>query len=158
MCPATRAPCHGHAMPEAVLCFFWQFWSTPSSEVEDMRMMRKTALAASAGLGLAALAACSDSATAPTRSAFVPKSSFVVAGGTLTDNTPEVGKVKICKTGDVGGSFDVSRTAVGSPDIGTVSGANTLIDTGTCVLVAEDDSPHGVGSTGVISEDAAANT
>jgi hypothetical protein len=120
--------------------------------------MNRVALMASAGLGVALLAACSDSPTAPARSAFVPKSSFVVAGGALTNSTPEVGKVKICKAGDVGGSFDVSRVAVGVPDIGTVSGNNTLIDTETCWLVAEDDSPADVGSTVTISEDAAANT
>ena len=58
-----------------------------------MRIMRRAALAASATIAVAFLAACSDSATAPTatRSAFVPKSSFVVAVGDPTTSLAEVG-------------------------------------------------------------------
>jgi hypothetical protein len=104
---------------------------------------------------MAFLAACSDSPTAPSKAAFVPKSSFAV--GALTTSTPELGKVKVCKAGNVGGSFDVSRTGVGA-STGTVSGDNTLIATGECRIVAEDDGPDGVGSNVVITEDAAANT
>ena len=121
-----------------------------------MRMNRKAALFAGATLGVAFLSACSDSATEPTpRAAVVPKSSFVV--GALTNNTPVLGTVKVCKAGNAGGSFDVTRSAVGA-STGTVSGLNTLIATGTCVIVAEDFGPDGVGSNVVISEDAAANT
>jgi len=123
-----------------------------------MQMTQKVVLAAGAMTAMTMLAACSDSSTAPqTPSPMVGKPSFVVAGGTVTNNTPEVGKVKICKTGNIGGSFDVTRAAVGSPDIGTVSGLNTQIAAGTCVLVAEDNSPANVGSNVFISEDAAAN-
>jgi len=122
-----------------------------------MRMNRKTALAAGALLGMAFLAACSDSPTEPSTTAvYIPKSSFVVAGGVETNSTPEVGKVKVCKVGNIGGSFDVSRTAVGA-STGTVSGDNTLIAAGKCWLVAEDNGPSGIGSNVVITEDAAPN-
>ena len=120
-----------------------------------MRMNRKAALAAGASLGIAFLAACSDSSTAPATNVMVPKSSFVV--GAITNNTPELGKVKVCKAGNAGGSFDVTRVAVGA-STGTVSGLNTLIATGTCVIVAEDAGASGIGSEVSISEDPAANT
>ena len=121
-----------------------------------MRMNRKAALSASAILGVAVLAACSDSPTAPTaRTAFIAKSSFAV--GDLTNSTPQVGTIKVCKAGNVGGSFDVTRTAVGT-SAGTVSGLNTLIATGECRIVALDDSPSDNGSNVTITEDAAANT
>jgi hypothetical protein len=123
----------------------------------NMRMNPKVALMASAGLAVAFLAACSDSPTAVQPRVQPMGPSLVVAGGTLTTNTPEVGKVKVCKIGNAGGSFDVSRTAVNG-GTGTVSGDNTLIDTGTCKIVAEDDGPNGVGSNVVVTEDAAANT
>jgi hypothetical protein len=120
-----------------------------------MRMNRMTALAG-AGVAVAFLAACSDSPSAPqSRSAFAPKSSFAV--GDLDNSTPELGKVKVCKAGNAGGSFDVTRVAVNG-GVGTVSGLNTLIATGTCRLVAEDQGGDQVGSTVTIVEDAAANT
>jgi len=121
-----------------------------------MRMNKQVALMASAGFGLAFLAACSDSPSAPqSRSAFVPKSSFAV--GDLTNSTPQVGVLKVCKAGNAGGSFDVTRVAVGA-STGTVSGLNTLIATGECRIVALDDGPSGVGSDVTVVEDAAANT
>src|SRR5215218_6036776 len=112
-------------------------------EIETHMQMNKVALMASAGFGMAFLAACSDSPTAPSKAAFVPKSSFAV--GALTDATPQLGVVKICKEGNIGGSFDVSRVAIGG-STGTVSGDNTLIDNGQCKIVAEDQSGSGVGS------------
>jgi hypothetical protein len=116
--------------------------------------MNRVALMASAGFGLAFLAACSDSPTAPSNAAFVPKSTFAV--GDVTTSTPELGKVKVCKAGNIGGSFDVTRNVVGG-STGTVSGLNTLIANGQCKIVAEDQSGSGVGSEVIISEDAAAN-
>jgi hypothetical protein len=121
-------------------------------------MNLKVALMASAGVGMGFLVGCSDSPTAVQPRVQPMGASFVVAGGVTTTSTPELGKVKICKAGNVGGSFDVTRVAVGAPDIGTVSGLNTLIATGQCWLVAEDGSPADVGSNVFISEDAAANT
>ena len=118
-----------------------------------MRMNRKAALSAGALVGIAFLAACSDSATAPSQpAAFVPKTTSFALG--VTNNTPEVGKVKICKTGNIGGSFDVTRTGVGA-STGTVSGLNTLIANGTCYTVAEDNGPDGVGSNVSFTEDPA---
>jgi hypothetical protein len=124
-----------------------------------MRMNRKAALAAGASFGMAFLAACSDSSTAPTAAnVVVPKSSFAV-GSVTASATPQVGKVFVCKTGNVGGAFSFSRTPVGpNPDAGASVAANQTIATGTCLEVANDFSPSGSGSNLVINEAAAANT
>jgi hypothetical protein len=108
-----------------------------------------------ASAALVGLAACAGESTSPSKFLSPTSASFTV--GAVTDNTPQVGVVKVCKTGNAGGSFDVSAVAVGA-STGTVSGLNTLIATGECRIVAEDDGPDGVGSNVTISEDAAANT
>jgi hypothetical protein len=122
-----------------------------------MRMNRKVALAAGASFGMAFLAACSDS-TAPTaKSVVVPKSSFAVNDVTASV-TPQVGKVFVCKTGNVGGDFTFSRTDVGSQVTGAAVANNQTIATGTCLEVGNDVSPSGSGSNLIITEAAAANT
>jgi len=120
-----------------------------------MRMNRMGALLL--GAGMITMAACSDSPTSPAtvKQMGIGAPSFAV--GDLTNNTPQVGTVKVCKAGNAGGSFDVTRTAVGT-SAGTVSGLNTLIATGECRIVALDDSPAENGSNVTITEDAAANT
>jgi hypothetical protein len=115
----------------------------------------KSSYFAVAAAALVGLAACAGESTSP--SEFLSPTSARFAVGDLTNNTPLVGVIKVCKLGNAGGSFDVSRVAVGA-STGTVSGLNTLIATGECRIVAEDDGPDGVGSTVTIAEDAAANT
>ena len=83
--------------------------------------MNRVALMASAGLGVAFLAACSDSPTSPSKAAFVPKSSFAV--GDATNATPVNTLIKICKVGDASGTFTI--TDVGN---GSASGNPTIID------------------------------
>jgi hypothetical protein len=83
--------------------------------------MNRVALMASAGLGVAFLAACSDSPTSPSKGAFVPKSSFAV--GDATNATPVNTLIKICKVGDASGTFTI--TDVGN---GSASGNPTIID------------------------------
>jgi hypothetical protein len=118
------------------------------------------ALAASAVM-VAVLAACSDSTTTePTsRAAFVPKSSFVV--GATTNNTPVVGVLKICKTGDVGGTFVTTDIGDGQGGTGNPSIASPLaVATGECRIAAEDngDANQTKGDFFSVSENAAANT
>jgi hypothetical protein len=115
-----------------------------------MRMIRSTALAASAVLGLAFLAACSDSPVAPAPRVAPPVPSFAV--GDAATSTPVPGKLIVCKAGDVSGNFTISRTS-GS---GAFDNA-VLIDTGDCVVVAEDNSPAGSGSVFRVHEEDAAN-
>ena len=123
-----------------------------------MRMNRKAALAAGASLGMAFLAACSDSPTAPKAS--IPKTNFAI--GDITDGpAPEAapGVIIVCKTGNVGGSFVFTRTTEGpavDPNGGVAS--NQTIATGKCLEVARDNSPSGSGSHITVTEQSAANT
>ena len=130
-----------------------------------MRMNRKAALAAGASLGIAFLAACSDSPTDPAANVMVPKANLAVGGVTSTPApTATTGKLFVCKTGNAGGSFTFSRsttgTVVGSSYVGganaSISGVNIAVN--TCLEVANDDSPSGNGSFITINEAPAANT
>jgi hypothetical protein len=108
-------------------------------------MNKQVALMASAGFGLAFLAACSDSSTAPKSSAFVPKANLAV--GQLTNNTAEVTVLKICKLGNVGGTFVVTSTpssfGTGTPEVQTP----ITVAAGECRVAANDlgnaDLQHG---------------
>lgn len=122
-----------------------------------MRMNRKAALAAGASLGIAFLAACSDSPTAPP----APVSRPSLAIGDITDGpAPEAapGVIIVCKTGDVGGDFVFGRTTEGpnvDPNAGVAS--NQTIATGKCLEVARDNSPSGSGSHITVTEQNAPN-
>jgi hypothetical protein len=123
-----------------------------------MRMMRKTALAAGAGMSMAFLAACSDSPVAP--AAKVARTSFAIGditNGPAPEATP--GVIIVCKTGDVGGNFVFTRTT-GGPAVDPNGGdaANQTIATGKCLEVARDDSPSGSGSIITVTEQSAPNT
>ena len=124
--------------------------------------MNRVALVASAGFGLAFLAACSDSPTSPAAApAFVPKTSFAVGAVTPTPAPEAVtGRIVVCKTGNAGGSFSFTRSTEG-PNIvaSTFVGTGPItIATGTCLEVADDDSPSGSGSHITVTEAPAANT
>jgi hypothetical protein len=125
-----------------------------------MRMIRNGALAAGAMVAMAFLGACSDSATAPTsRGAFVPKSSFAV--GATTTSTPVVGVLKICKLGNVGGSFTITDKSDGEGGTGNPSIATNplAVAAGECRIAAEDngDSQLLKGDFFGVSENAAAD-
>ena len=126
-----------------------------------MRMNRKAALAAGATLGVAFLAACSDSPTEPTANVGVPKTSFAVGAVTATP-APEAatGKLIVCKTGNAGGSFSFTRTTEGPNIVGStfVGTGPITIAVNTCLEVANDDSPSGSGSHITVTEAPAANT
>ena len=115
----------------------------------------KSTYFAVATAALVGLAACASESTSPGE--FKSPTSARFAVGALTNSAAELGVFKVCKTGNAGGSFDVSRAAVGA-STGTVSGLNTLIATGECRIVAEDGGGTDIGSTVTISEDAADNT
>jgi hypothetical protein len=125
-----------------------------------MRMNRKAALAAGATLGIAFLAACSDSPTQPSANVIVPKTTFAVGSVTPTPApTAVTGKLVVCKTGNAGGSFTFTRTTEGPNIVGSsiVSSPQTIAN-GTCLEVANDDSPSGSGSHITVTEAPAANT
>jgi len=120
-----------------------------------MRMIRSTALAAGA---VALLAACSDSPTSPAVSPVVLKPNL--ATGDITNTIPVAvpGKLIVCKAGNVGGTFAFTRTTEGTVVGSSIVTSPQNIATGTCLEVANDDSPSGNGSHITVTEQAAANT
>jgi hypothetical protein len=117
-----------------------------------MRMMRKTALAAGAGMSLAFLAACSDAPVAPAAPRVAPPAPSFAVGDAAT-SVPVPGKLIVCKEGNIGGDFTISRTSgSGAFD------SDVTLDTGDCVVVAEDNSPAGSGSVFRVHEVGQANT
>lgn len=123
-----------------------------------MRMNRKAALAAGASLGIAFLAACSDSPTAPaSRAAFIPKSSFAL--NDLTTATPVAGQLKICKEGNIGGTFAVTFEA-GAGGAGVPSAQNPItVANQTCRIAGLDagDANQQKGDIFHVTENAAAD-
>jgi len=117
-----------------------------------MRMTRKRALAVGAGMSMAFLAACSDSPVAPAGPRVAPPGPSFAVGDAATP-TPVPGKLIVCKEGNIGGDFTISRTS-GS---GAFDSDGLFIDTGDCVVVAEDNSPAGTGSVFRVHEEDQAN-
>jgi hypothetical protein len=114
----------------------------------SLRLARLTAAS------LVGLAACAGESTAPT--SFAAPSSARFALGASTNSTPELGKLKVCKSSssNVAGEFAISRANVGPSSTGTaVTSANVV--PGDCVIVAEDLSPSGSGSNVTIDETSA---
>lgn len=104
-----------------------------------MSMNWKGALAAVAVLSAGVLAACSDSATAPApRAAFVPKASLAV--GDITNSTPVVGTLKICKAGDTGGTFVITDVGDGIGGTGTPKSllSPLAVTNGQCRIAVEN--------------------
>lgn len=94
-----------------------------------------------AAAGVLGLAGCGSDAL-PTAADAPGLPLFAV--GDVTSATPEYGMVKLCKAGDVSGTFTVTRVAEGA-STGTVE-ANPTIAAGSCIVVAEDVGGNGVGS------------
>jgi hypothetical protein len=120
-------------------------------------MNRQVALMASAGLGMALLAACSDTKMGPETIATVKRVNLAVAG-TVTGitATPVASEFRVCKEGNTAGTFTVTRTNAGGGSTGnTVVGANYVIQPGTCAVVVEDDSPSDFGSNVQVTETSA---
>ena len=99
------------------------------------------------GLAALGLAACAEGPISPDT-----PSSLAVGDKPAPTPTAAVGRIVICKTGNVAGSFDVTRVAIGA-STGAVSGLNTAIAVNTCYEVANDQGGTGVGSSVTIDED-----
>ena len=108
------------------------------------------ALASVAAFGLAA---CATEGTGPT--SLSPSSArFHAVGDVVADATPEVGVLKLCKSGNVSGDFTVSRTPFGTSSSGAVISPVTVAS-GECKVVATDVSAVGSASDIVINETSA---
>ena len=112
----------------------------------------KAGLAAGWVLGVAFLAACSDSPVAPATAKVAP-SALPFAVGDAASLTPVPGQLIVCKAGNIGGDFTVTRTA----GFGLYDADGLTLASGSCVVVAEDDGPQGSGSVFQAHETAADN-
>jgi hypothetical protein len=129
-----------------------------------MRMNGKAALCVGAAAAVAVLAACSDTATAPIQARNLQTPSLDI--GDVTTSTPVLGQIKICKTGNVGGTFNLSvKTVVadveGAPAAGTpvsFTDAQAQAAGGTCKVALESNGTSGNGLRATITEVAAGNT
>jgi hypothetical protein len=112
--------------------------------VPTTRSFGRAFLAASA-----ILAGCGESSDTVAPSGFPLAPSFAV--GDVTGSTPELGKFKVCKLGNIDASFSVTGEAVNG---GTFSVQNPAdVATGECRVVAEDfDAVSGVGSWITLTE------
>lgn len=112
-----------------------------------MRNLSSQRLARFAVVGLFGLAACAGESATPT--ALTP-SAPRFALGDETNNTPVVGKIKLCKDGNVSGEFTINRTSIGA-STGTALTTAT-VDAGHCIVVAEDNGASGIASIVTIDE------
>ena len=101
------------------------------------------------GVGALFIANCSRSSPSAPSPATAESGSLNVVG-TTTTATPEIGRIKVCKTGN-SGTFSVAATPVLG---GIVSAANPItIPAATCMIVAEDfDTGVGVGANVIVTE------
>jgi hypothetical protein len=77
---------------------------------------------------------------------------FVI--GEATTSTPELGKLKVCKSGNIAGSFTFAREQFGTPAAGYLFAALTSLELNpdNCRVVAEDNGGHLIGSRVSVTE------
>lgn len=106
--------------------------------------------------GVVGLAGCAGESTGPVaaeRSLRTPGGPSFAIGDVPASSAPEVGKLKLCKEGNVEGVFTIGRAALGT-SVGTALTDATL-QPGTCVVAAEDLSGSGSGSDLTVTETSA---
>ena len=125
-------------------------------------------LAPLAVAGLVGLGACADGGSNPTslapaaaRSRLAPSAASLSLGEVTTDNSVVLGEIKVCKTGNVSGTYVVVRTQFVRSDVepptdpsGSVQ-TPTTVETGECVVVAVDGGPDGIASSVTVNETSA---
>jgi len=113
-------------------------------------MKAYTVVTSFAVAGLVGLAACATPGENGPTAIMAPTSASLLAVGDLTNNTPELGVLKVCKTGNHSGEFTLSRTQHGVPPlIGYIFGiiAPTFsLDVNVCKVVAVDNGGDGIWS------------
>jgi hypothetical protein len=109
--------------------------------------------------GFVSLVACStvgDNLPTSTGSSIKAPTSANRSLGVTLDPTPELGKLKLCKEGNIGGQFTITRTQFGTPGAGYLfdflSTANFSIDPGVCLVASEDNGGNLVSSLLKITE------
>jgi hypothetical protein len=107
------------------------------------------AIARFAAAGLVVAIACSTVGDNLPTSIKAPTSASFLAVGDLTDNTPELGVLKVCKTGNAGGEFTLSRTQNGLPPLAGYLFDHIptfSLDVDVCKVVAVDNGGDGIWS------------
>jgi hypothetical protein len=118
--------------------------------------MSKTKITWAAIVAVAALAACSDPTASPVASKLSGQPLFAV--GDPTTSTPLPGQLKVCKTGNVSGTFSVTKVAVNG-GVGTAQNPLTVAPADPCRIAGADAGGSGVGTDFTLTEGAApANT
>jgi hypothetical protein len=105
--------------------------------------------------GLVGIAACSTVGdNLPTNIKSPTSARFAI--GDVTNSTPELGKLKVCKSAEsnVAGSFTFAREQFGSPGAGYLFGAlaSLSLNPDNCRVVAEDNGGNLIGSILRITE------
>jgi hypothetical protein len=117
-----------------------------------MHLRNRTLSTALALVSTILLARCSTSNPASPSPAAVAGESLIV--GETTTSTPAFGQLKVCKVGNVSGTFTVSATPVSGGTATTLS--PITVAAGQCRVVAEDfDATSGVGSNITVTETSA---
>lgn len=105
--------------------------------------------------GLIGLAACAAPGDGGPTAIQAPSSAQFHLAGDLTNSTPELGVLKVCKTGNANGSFTVTRNQHGD---GTLLGylfsvlLSVDVDAGVCKVVATDNGGDGIWSVLTLHE------
>lgn len=118
-------------------------------------------------MGLVGIGACTDGGSSPTSLALAsqirlaPSARSLFLGEVTTDNSVVLGEIKVCKQGNVSGSYVVVRTQFVRSDVTPPSGPSgtvqspTTVETGQCVVVAVDGGPDGIASSVTVDETSA---
>lgn len=121
-------------------------------------------LAPLAVASLVGLGACADGGSNPTSiapagmSRLAPSARSLYLGEVTTDNSVVLGEIKVCKQGNVSGSYVVVRTQYVRSDVNPPSEPSgsvqspTTVETGQCVVVAVDGGPDGIASSVTVDE------
>jgi hypothetical protein len=119
-----------------------------------MTTMSYSGIARFAVAGLLGLAACSIAGDNLPTSIKAPTSAQFQAVGDLTDDTPELGVLKVCKTGNASGEFTLARSQFGSIFQGYIfdHSATFTLDLDVCRVVAVDNGLDGVWSILTLTE------
>jgi hypothetical protein len=121
-------------------------------------MKAYTVVTSFAVAGLVGLAACATPGDNGPTAITAPSSASLLAVGDVTDNTAELGVLKVCKTGNIGGDFTLSREQHGvAPLLGYIFGilAPTFHldpDAVHCRVAAVDNGGDGIWSILTLGE------
>jgi hypothetical protein len=105
--------------------------------------------------GLVGLAACTAPGDNGPTAIKPPNSAQLLTVGELTNNTPELGVLKVCKTGNAGGEFTLARSQNGLPPLlGYIFDhlPTFTLDVNVCRVIAVDNGGDGIWSILTLTE------